>query len=131
MTKGVEAQLVVATASLLLIAVINLYCGLPQTHTNRQSLFSFLISKPDLYAVPSSGKSYAVPRKKGEFMASASEVVKVLNEGIDAENRMLGLSPEEAFARKISKYNLSLPDVRVSVNSCSVYLPDLGFPDCS
>lgn len=112
MTNGVEAQLLVATAALLLIACINLIYGLPQTHSHRQSLFNFLISKPDHYSVPSSGKSYAVPQKKGQFMASASEVVKVLNEGIDIENRMLGRSPDEAFAKKISKYNVAIPDVR-------------------
>lgn len=121
MTKGVEAQLIVATAALLsLVALINLVYGLPQTHSHRQSLFSFLISKPDHFSVPSSGKSYAVPQKKGQFMAPASEVVKVLNHGIELENRLLGRQPEEAYALKISKYNVALPDVSILRSSSPV-----------
>lgn len=112
MTKGVEMQLLVAAASIFLVALVNLCYGLPQTHSHRQSLFSFLISKPDYYSVPTSGKSFAVPPKKGQFMAPASEVVRILNEGIEEENHMLGRPPEEGYILKCSKYNVPLPDVR-------------------
>jgi hypothetical protein len=112
MTKGVELQLIIAALALFLVALINLSFGLPATHSHRQSLFAFLISKPDHYPIPTASKSYAVPQKKdSHFMAPASEVVRVLNEGIEEENRMLGRAPREAYAMKISKFNIPLPDV--------------------
>lgn len=112
MTKGVELQLIIAAVALFLVAFINLSFGLPATHSHRQSLFAFLIAKPDHYSIPIASKSYAVPQKKGSlFMAPASEVVQVLNEGIEEENRLVGRPPREAYAMKISKYNVPLPDV--------------------
>lgn len=111
MTKGVEAQLVVAAIGLYVLAFINLCWGLPQVHSHRQSLFSFLIAKPDLYSVPTAGRSYAVPAQKGQFLASASDVVKMLNLGIDEESQALGKSPKEIYAARITRYNAPLTNV--------------------
>lgn len=111
MTKGVEAQLVVAAIGLYVLAFINLCFGLPQVHSHRQSLFSFLIARPDLYSVPTAGRSYAVPPKKGQFLAPASEVVKILNQGIDEESQAIGRSAKETWAARISKYNAPIFNV--------------------
>ena len=111
LTKGVEAQLVVAAIGLYIIAFINLFRGIPQVHRNRESLFSSLIAKPDLYSVPTAGRSYAVPAKKGKFLASASEVVKMLNDGIDEESQALGKTPKEMYAARITQYNAPLVNV--------------------
>lgn len=111
MSKGVEAQLVVGAICLYLLAFINLINGLPNTNKNRQSLFSFLISRADPYSVPTAGKSYAVSPRAGQSLAPASAVVAALNAGIDEESRALGRTPEEAYSARISKYNAPLFNV--------------------
>lgn len=50
-SRGVENTLLIAAAGIYICAAINLLYGLPETHINRESLFPYLLERPDRYAL--------------------------------------------------------------------------------
>lgn len=107
-----EIWLVLAASGVFITAFFNLLYGLPKTHTHRYKLLPYLLSRPHGTSVPTAGKSYAIHSRAGGFLPSASDAVRILNEGIEEEQRQLK-TPEGTIRKlKILRANFSPIDVR-------------------
>lgn len=102
-----------AASGVFIAAFFNLLYGLPKTHTHRQKLLPYLLTRPHDPSVPTAGKSYAVPPREGSFLPLARDAVRAINYGIEEEQRQLKTREGIISQLKIARVNLGPIDVSV------------------
>jgi hypothetical protein len=113
--------MIVAAGGILLVALVNLCYGLPKMKFRKVLLLPYLVSESDYYSLIPAGRSYAAPRKDGDYAAKVDDVVQALNEGIENEDRTMRRTTSATLRRRITPYNAGHVDVRANL-PCIVML---------